>query len=97
MISTAAVIPQKYLLRMMISADLLIQNITILMTSYHLKSKIFPLNINQTLWTKLPVLHQVNSTYSCTKSLKNDDPVTWNNFDLNINNNNFHNVEISKF
>lgn len=97
MISTAAVIPQKCLLRMMISADLVIQNITILMTSYHLKSKIFPLSINQPLWTKSPFLHQVNSAYSSTKALKNDDPVTWNNFRLNINNNNFHNVEISKF
>ena len=46
---------------------------------------------------KLTFIPPVSPTYSSTKSLKNDSPVTWNNFHHNTKNNNFYNVGISKF
>ena len=46
---------------------------------------------------KLLFITQINSIHFGTKSLRYNDPLSWNNFSQSMNNDNFFSVGISKF
>ena len=46
---------------------------------------------------KLLFIPHINTTHFGTKSLRYNDPLTWNNFSQCMRNNNFVNLDISKF